>query len=111
MKQRIAAGLIVSACLAGAQFGVEASAAESKPWRVVSEQTVTGFAFPESVAYDPQAKVLYVSQFGGAKLGVEPLAKGFKGPADFAVIPGRNSMTVVVPDLVASELRIVRLGR
>ena len=306
MKQRIAAGLVVSACLAGAQFGVEASAAESKPWRVVSEQTVTGFAFPESVAYDPKAKVLYVSQFGGTKLapaekdgqgkisrvsldgkvleerflpaagetmnkpkgiwveknrlwvtdidsvwifdlktrkgrkleipgitfandptvvgnslyvsdnradrlyriepadfldakvnpqmsiplagrsinpngvypdknrsvlvvgflspkeprgiwslsrdgdlkelakgigrldgvyqmpdgsllatdwnsgslfrwsekgGMEPLAKGFKGPADFAVVPGRNSMTVVVPDLVASQLRIVRLGR
>ena len=43
--------------------------------------------------------------------GMEPLAKGFKGPADFAVIDGGKSMTVVVPDLPGSQLRIIRLGR
>jgi DNA-binding beta-propeller fold protein YncE len=36
--------------------------------RATSEQTVGGFAFPESVAYDPARKVLYVGEFGGAKL-------------------------------------------
>ncbi len=40
-----------------------------------------------------------------------PLASGFKGPADFCVIPGDKEMTVVVPDLVKSELRFVRLGK
>lgn len=41
-----------------------ATAASAQNWRVSSEQTVGGFAWPESVAYDPAAKVLYVSEFG-----------------------------------------------
>lgn len=41
------------------------------------------------------------------KGGLEVLAKGFKGPADFCVMDD----TVYVPDLVASHLRIIRLGR
>lgn len=44
-------------------------------------------------------------------MGPEPLAKGFKGPADFCVVPEANGFLVVVPDLVQSELRIVRLAR
>src|SRR5215471_1573994 len=36
--------------------------------KVISEKTVTGFKFPESVAYDPEAKVLYVGSFGGTEL-------------------------------------------
>lgn len=36
--------------------------------KVVSEKTVTGFKFPESCAYDPAAKVLYVGSFGGTEL-------------------------------------------
>jgi sugar lactone lactonase YvrE len=44
--------------------------------------------------------------------GIQELAKGFKGPADFAVVPGgAGSMTVVVPDLPASQLRFVHLRR
>jgi sugar lactone lactonase YvrE len=43
--------------------------------------------------------------------GTEPLAKGFKGPADFCVVPEANGLLVVVPDLVQSELRMVRLAR
>lgn len=39
--------------------------------------------------------------------GMEKLASNFKGPADFCVMGD----TVYVPDLVKSELRIVRLGR
>jgi hypothetical protein len=39
--------------------------------------------------------------------GMEPLARDFKGPADFCVMGTR----VYVPDLVKSELRIVTLGR
>jgi hypothetical protein len=44
--------------------------------------------------------------------GVQKLAEGFKGPADFTVIPGaKGTMTVVVPDLVQSQLRFIRLGK
>ena len=39
--------------------------------------------------------------------GLRPLARDFKGPADFCTM----GTTVYVPDLVKSELRIVRLGR
>lgn len=39
-------------------------------------------------------------------------AGGFKGPADFTVIPGAGgSLTVVVPDLVQSQLRFVQLRK
>jgi len=41
---------------------------------------------------------------------VQTLAKGFKGPADFCVVPNAAGMLVVVPDLVKSELRLVQLG-
>jgi hypothetical protein len=44
-----------------------------------------------------------------AKGGMEPLAKGFKGPADFCVMPDGNGLTVVVPDLVQSQLRFIRI--
>ena len=44
--------------------------------------------------------------------GIKELAKGFKGPADFAVIPGdAGSMTVVVPDLPASQVRFIHLRK
>ena len=56
---------------------LEASAAEKSKLHAISEQTVTGFAFPESVAYDPGAKVLYVGQFGGTEL--KPAEKDGKG--------------------------------
>jgi hypothetical protein len=44
-----------------------------------------------------------------AKTGMQPLAKGFKGPADFCVIPDAKGYTVVAPDLAKSELRLIRL--
>ncbi len=43
--------------------------------------------------------------------GLRPLATGFKGPADFTVVPEPDGLLVVVPDLVKSELRFVRLRR
>jgi hypothetical protein len=44
--------------------------------------------------------------------GITELAKGFKGPADFAVVPGdKSSLTVVVPDLVQSQLRFIQLRK
>jgi sugar lactone lactonase YvrE len=44
-----------------------------------------------------------------AKDGKHELAKGFKGPADFCVMPEKQGLLVVVPDLVKSELRLVHL--
>ena len=43
--------------------------------------------------------------------GTETLAKGFKGPADFCVVPEANGFLGVVPDLVQGELRLVHLVR
>jgi hypothetical protein len=43
--------------------------------------------------------------------GMQKLATGFKGPADFAVVPGKKGLLVVVPDLVQGELRFVQLGK
>lgn len=45
------------------------------------------------------------------KGGLTPLARGFKGPADFCVVPDGDSLLVVVPDLVQSQLRMIRLAR
>jgi len=44
------------------------------------------------------------------KTGMQTLASGFKGPADFCVIPDEKGLTVIVPDLVQSQLRFVRLA-
>jgi hypothetical protein len=43
------------------------------------------------------------------KGGMVKLATGFKGPADFCVIPGKAGYTVVVPDLVQGNIRLVQL--
>jgi len=39
------------------------------------------------------------------------LADGFKGPADFCVMANAGGLTVFVPDLVQSQLRIVQLRK
>jgi hypothetical protein len=45
------------------------------------------------------------------KMGMKQLAIGFKGPADFCVVPNKKGLLVVVPDLVKGELRFVQLGK
>jgi len=42
--------------------------------------------------------------------GMRKLASGFKGPADFAVVPDGGGLLVAVPDLVTSEVRLIRLA-
>lgn len=44
-----------------------------------------------------------------AKGGKQTLASGFKGPADFCVLPQKQGLLVVVPDLVKSELRLIHV--
>lgn len=46
-----------------------------------------------------------------AKTSTQTLASGVKAPADFCVVPEAAGLRVVVPDLVKSELRMVRLGK
>lgn len=46
-----------------------------------------------------------------AKAGIQKLASGFKGPADFCVVPEAKGLLVIVPDLVKSELRLIRLAQ
>jgi hypothetical protein len=45
------------------------------------------------------------------KGGMQKLATGFKGPADFCVMQGRKAMTVIVPDLVQSQVRFLQLAK
>jgi hypothetical protein len=44
-------------------------------------------------------------------IGKKTLVTGFEGPADFCVIPEDHGILVVVPDLVKSELRLIRFSR
>jgi hypothetical protein len=45
------------------------------------------------------------------KSGVQKLAEGFKGPADFAVLQNDKGLLVAVPDLVKGEVRLIQLGQ
>ena len=45
------------------------------------------------------------------KGGMQKLASGFKGPADFCVIPSKGGYTVAVPDLVQGTIRLVQLAK
>jgi sugar lactone lactonase YvrE len=75
MRRTASIGLGVTSLLIALTWSAPATvlAAELK---VLSEQTATGFKFPESVACDPQNKVLYASQFGSE---LKPLEKDGKG--------------------------------
>lgn len=88
MNKGVRVGLVLSASVAVAQLGISPHAfgQEAKGLRVVSEQTVTGFAFPESVACDPKAKALYVSQFGSA---LKPAEKDGQGKISKLSLDGK----------------------
>jgi hypothetical protein len=68
----VALAVALAGCAQTSSSGMQ----DAKPLRIVSEQTVKGFAFPESVGYDAQARVLYVSEFGSE---LKPLEKDGKG--------------------------------
>lgn len=89
MGRRMLCGpaLLVSLTVVQMTTGIsrEVSAQDIKAIRVISEQTATGFAFPESVAYDPQARVLYVSQFGSE---LKPAEKDGKGRISKVALTG-----------------------
>ena len=58
--------LVMTGCLTLMQvvFQDYAASKELENLRLVSENTSTGFSYPESVAYDANENVLYVGQFG-----------------------------------------------
>jgi hypothetical protein len=88
MRKSMSIGLAFLASLALIHMGFSPgiSAKDMQKMRVVSEQTATGFAFPESVAYDPQAKVLYVGQFGSE---LKPTQKDGKGKISKVSLHGK----------------------
>jgi hypothetical protein len=45
------------------------------------------------------------------KSGMQTVASGFKGPADFCVVPEPSGLLVVAPGLLKGELRLIRLAR
>lgn len=45
------------------------------------------------------------------KDGMQKLATGFKGPADFCAVVNKEGVLVAVPDLVKREIRLIQLGR
>jgi len=71
-KLPLLAALLLAAC---AHMG--GMDTDTRPVRMVSESTITGFAFPESVGCDATERVLYVSNFGGTEL--KPGEKDGKG--------------------------------
>ena len=78
MHKRTLATLALSALAAVCQLGIATavSAQATSALRMTSEETVGGFPFPESVAYDPSAKALYVSEFVSK---LDPVLKDGKG--------------------------------
>lgn len=75
MSRTIAIHLTMALCLVMLQ-AVAAQPASAADYKKVSERTVGGFQHPESVAYDPNAKVLYAGEFGPM---LKPALKDAKG--------------------------------
>ncbi len=59
---------LLTAGIAAVAIGFNVQAADAGKLRVMYDQAHGGFGFPESVVYDPAAKVFYVSNFGGSEL-------------------------------------------
>jgi hypothetical protein len=59
MDKGMSVGSVLSACLAVVRMGLapDAYGQEGKGLRVVSDGTVRGFAFPESVGCDPNRRL------------------------------------------------------
>jgi hypothetical protein len=85
MIKKVSTGLALATCLVGLQFAL-APALSAKELKVISEKTVTGFGHVESVAYDPQAKVFYTSDFGPE---LKPPLKDGKGKLTTVSLDGK----------------------
>lgn len=85
MGKAMSIWVALAAMLFVVQMGI-APGVSGQTIRVASEQTIAGFKFPESVAYDPQAKVLYVGQFGSE---LKPTQKDGKGKISKVSLGGK----------------------
>jgi hypothetical protein len=77
--------MAVATCLVILQLAL-APASSAVEMNVLSERTVTGFGHPETVIYDPGAKVLYVSDFGAE---LKPADKDGKGRISKVSLDGK----------------------
>src|SRR5690242_8553416 len=78
-------GLAFAACLVMTQV-TAAPPAAARDLSVLSERVVGGFGHPESVAYDPKEKVLYVGDFGPE---LKPADKDGKGKINKVGLDGK----------------------
>ena len=69
-------------------------------------------------AYELADGSLLVTDWGSGSLfrwtengEMRKLSDGYKGPADFCVLPNAGGLTVFLPDLVQSQLRIIQLRK
>jgi DNA-binding beta-propeller fold protein YncE len=101
--------------------GFDKSAQEGRIHSITMEGTITvlatGLGSLDGVAQLEDGSILVTDWKVGSLLwwnttdGVKRLATGFKGPADFCVVPEAQGLMVAVPDLVKSEVRMIRLAR
>jgi sugar lactone lactonase YvrE len=85
MRNRLLLGALLPALFAVAVIGLP-GAPSAEGMKVISDKTVTGFKFPESVAYDPAGQVLYVSEFGSE---LKPTAKDGQGRISKVSLDGK----------------------
>jgi hypothetical protein len=71
-----------------------APSASAKELKVLSEKTYSGFGYPESVAYDPAEKVLYVGDFVSA---LKPAQKDGAGKINKVSLDGKILEKGVLP--------------
>ena len=85
MIKGFSSSLALSICLVAFQ-AMSATGASSKELKVISDQTAGGFGHIESVAYDPNGKVLYTSDFGP---DLKPADKDGKGKITKVSLDGK----------------------
>jgi len=85
MRNKLLLGALLPALFAVAVIGLP-GAPSAEGMKVISDKTVTGFKFPESVAYDPAGQVLYVSEFGSE---LKPTEKDGQGRISKVSLDGK----------------------
>ncbi|MGE5164272.1 MAG: hypothetical protein ACM3IH_09650 [Sphingobacteriales bacterium] len=63
MIRQISFGISLGLCAAATQLAI-ASAATAKDLKVLSDKTIAGVGYAESVAYDPRGNVFDTGDFG-----------------------------------------------
>jgi sugar lactone lactonase YvrE len=85
-------GMTLAICIVS--LPLAAAPAAAKELKVISDKTVAGFGYPESVAYDPKGKVFYVGNFGPA---LKPADKDGKGTINKVSMDGKIIEEAIFP--------------